>query len=67
MRILEPEKVATHLFRTVWQLLAYVDLCDAYGSVECLRVRRLWLDAGCPVPVAPFITQHANAPAGGDK
>lgn len=61
MPVNEPEKVAGQLFSVVWDHLATYHLCDSRYSAEFVRVKAEWFAAGCPVPLAPFITKHANA------
>ena len=48
------------LFRTVWQELAKLSLCDAVGSVEYDRVSADWIAEGSPLEIATYIRAHAN-------
>jgi len=49
-------------FRIAWKAVEAEGGCDAYHSMECLRVRAEWLAASKPRPIADFIREAANRP-----
>jgi hypothetical protein len=55
------------LFLAVWKRLARKGACDDAGGAEFRRVFREWIGAGHPLPVAHFIRNRANIPAGDVK
>ena len=46
------------LFRFVYSRLAQRGKTDAPGGAEYRRIFRLWLHAGKPIPITPFILRH---------
>jgi hypothetical protein len=50
-------------FKIIWTDLARDGKCDAPEGMEYQRVYREWMKDGFPLPIIPFIVQHANAPA----
>lgn len=48
------------IFNVIWSDLSIDGKCDSPGGREYCRVLQEWHDAGCPLPLIPFIIARAN-------